>query len=330
MLNGAAKRSLLGFSLGVALCYFFVLVSPFTNQNAASQEPQPLPLPDQLVGGSLNYIVQKGDTLTGIGARFGVGVNVLAASNRMSVNSLLREGRTLLIDNRHIVPEVLPDGFVINIPQRMLFFFKQGQLARAYPVGLGRPDWPTPTGAFTVVIKEENPIWDVPESIQEEMRREGKIVEERVPPCPENPLGKHWLALSIAGYGIHGTIAPASIYQFQTHGCIRLHADDIAAIFDAVNVGTPGRIIYRRLMVARLRERIFLEVHRDIYRKEPDPLASLIAVAKTHNLESSLDWKLAKAIIAKQEGIARDVTRKEAYGNDHAPKQAQSQSPAER
>jgi L,D-transpeptidase ErfK/SrfK len=308
MLNGAAKRKLTGFST-VIRYILLAFLALFTNQNGSSQEIQPPPLPDQLVGDPFTYVVRKGDTLTSIGARFGIDVNVLAASNRISVNALLREGRPLLIDNRHIVPGVLSDGFLINIPQRMLFFFKQGQLARAYPVGLGRPDWPTPTGAFTVVIKEEDPVWKVPESIQEEMRREGKVVEELVPPCAENPLGKHWLALSINGYGVHGTIAPASIYQFQTHGCIRLHPDDIAAVYTEAAKGTPGRIIYQRLMVARLGERIFLEVHRDIYRKEPDPLTALLAIAKTHNLESSLDWRIAKEIIAKQEGVAREVTK---------------------
>jgi L,D-transpeptidase ErfK/SrfK len=307
MLNGAAKRNRVGFST-VILCIFFAFLALFTNQNAASQEIQP-PLPDQLIGGSLTYVVQKGDSLTSIGARFGVGVNALAASNRISVSSILRESRTLLIDNRHIVPEVLSDGLLINIPQRMLFFFKQGQLAHAYPVGLGRRDWPTPTGAFTVVIKEENPVWDVPKSIQEEMRREGKVVEERVPACPENPLGKHWLGLSISGYGVHGTIAPASIYQFQTHGCIRLHGDDIAAIFPDVHEGTEGRIVYQRLMVARLGERIFLEVHRDIYRREPDALATLLGVVKAHNLESLLDWQIVKGIIAKQDGVVHEVTK---------------------
>jgi L,D-transpeptidase ErfK/SrfK len=307
MLNRAAKRSLFGFSARVALYHCFVFLWLFTNQNVASQEIQTA-LADQLVGESFSYAVQKGDSLTSIGARFGVGINALAASNRMAVNSVLREGRTLLIDNRHIVPDVLAEGLLINIPQRMLFFFQQGQLARAYPVAVGRPSWPTPTGKFTVVIKEENPVWEVPKSIQEEMRREGKVVEERVPACPENPLGKHWLGLSIPGFGVHGTIASASIYTFQTHGCIRLHPDDIAAIFPEVGRGTPGRIIYQTLMVARLGKRIFLEVHRDIYRKEPDPLALLSVIAKTHNLESSLDWQIAKGIITKQDGVAHEVT----------------------
>lgn len=315
MLNRAAKTRLIDFAALLSLCIFLVLPALFTSRNALSQEIQP-PLPNPIVGGSATYVVQKGDSLTSIGARFGVGVDALAASNRMSVNSILREGRSLSIDNRHIVPAVFSDGFLINIPQRMLFFFKPGQPARAYPVALGRFDWRTPTGDFTVVVKEENPVWNVPKSIQEEMRREGKVVEERVPACPENPLGKHWLGLSIRGLGIHGTIAPASIYQFQTHGCIRLNGDDIAAIFPEVREGTPGRIVYQRLMVARLGERIFLEVHRDIYRKQTDALATLAALARAHNFEPLLDWQIATGIIARQDGAVYDVTKRGARESD--------------
>src|SRR5207244_4257585 len=56
---------------------------------------------------------------------------------------------------------------------------------------------------------------------------QGKPVLTHVPPSPANPLGKYWLGLSIPGVGIHGTNAPSSIYNLQTHGCIRLHPDDI-------------------------------------------------------------------------------------------------------
>jgi L,D-transpeptidase ErfK/SrfK len=267
-------------------------------------------LSSTLVGREFVHTVQKGQSLTLLAARFGVEVNVLATNNGLRPNALLKEGQTLRIDNRHIVPNGLADGILINLPQRMLFHMRRDQAIQSYPIGLGRPDWPTPTGGFKVISKEENPVWDVPKSIQEEMRREGKAVVERVPPCPENPLGKHWMGLSIPGYGIHGTIAPSSIYQFRTHGCIRLHPDDIAALFTEVSTGTAGLLLYQRLMVARLGDRIFLEVHRDIYRKEPNPLSALSKIATANNLQSALDWDIAKEIIAKQEGVARDVTKK--------------------
>jgi L,D-transpeptidase ErfK/SrfK len=266
-------------------------------------------LSNALVGREFVHSVQKGESLAVLSARFGVEISVLAANNGLQPNALLKEGQTLRIDNRHIVPNSLSDGILINIPQRMLFHMRQGQAIYSYAVGLGRPDWPTPAGKFTVVTKEENPTWDVPKSIQEEMRREGKVVQQRVPPCPENPLGKHWMGLSIPGYGIHGTIAPTSIYQFRTHGCIRLHPDDIAELFAEISIGTPGLLLYQRLLLARLEDRIFLEVHRDVYRKDQNPLDKLLAIVKTNNLEPLLDWEAAKAIIARQEGVARDVTK---------------------
>ena len=276
---------------------------------AASSAEQRSALSDQLVGREFAYVVQPGDSLTGISARFGVGIGTLAAVNKLAHNAHLKLAQELRIDNRHIVPRAADDGIVINIPQRMLYFFTEGQARRAFPVALGKEDWPTPSGQFRIAVKEENPVWDVPKSIQEEMRREGKEVKTCVPPGPDNPLGKHWLGLSISGYGIHGTIAPSSIYRFQTHGCIRLHPDDVAELFPAVEPGTPVLLLYRRLLLARSGERIFLEVHPDIYRKQPDIEPEFRQLADSENLASLIDWKLAADIMRRQQGIARDVTK---------------------
>ena len=262
-----------------------------------------------IVGREFKYVVLRGDSLTSVGARFGIDVSALAAANGLSASAFLKEGQELQIDNRHIVPAFLDNGIVINIPQRMLFHFHRRDGIRGFPVALGRPDWPTPIGPFTIVSKRENPEWKVPESIQEEMRREGKTVMSCVPPGPDNPLGTHWFGLSIPGYGIHSTIAPASIYHFRTHGCIRLHPDDIAEIFPDVKPGTTGRILYQRLMVAKVGRQVFLEVHRDIYRKEPSPVRSLLEIIRSHDFVSSLDWEKAKWIIEKQEGVAREISK---------------------
>jgi L,D-transpeptidase ErfK/SrfK len=301
---GAQTRRQKAFS---ACLFVLVLCSLLADRRASSQAQQRFS--EQVVGSEFPYNVQKGDSLTSIGARFGAGVGFLAANNNLSTTSLLKIGQLLRIDNRHIIPNSVKDGIVINIPQRLLFYFKEGRLIRHFPVGLGRQDWPTPTGEFRIVVKEEDPTWDVPPSIQEEMRREGKVVKTCVPPGPDNPLGKHWLGLSIGGYGIHGTIAPASIYHFQTHGCIRAHPDDIAELFGDVARGTPGILIYRRLLMARVGRQVYLEVHRDVYKKEPDVLGQFEELVRTLNLEPIIDRQLAEDIIRKQDGIARQITR---------------------
>lgn len=268
-------------------------------------------LSDRLIGQEFTYVVQSGDSLTAVGARLGVAAGVLARSNDLPSDARLKIGQKLQVDNRHIVPREIDDGIVINLPQRMLFLLKSGQLQGAYPVGLGKPDWPTPTGRFRIVVKEENPVWDVPKSIQEEMRREGKTVKTCVPPGPDNPLGKHWLGLSVGGYGIHGTIAPSSVYQFQTHGCIRLHPDDIAELFNQVERGTPVHLVYRRWLIARVGARLLLEVHGDVYGKQPAIEQELRRLAEMEDLTAQIDWQRARDIIRRREGIARDITKGE-------------------
>jgi soluble lytic murein transglycosylase-like protein len=55
------------------------------------------------------FVVRRGDTLTGIAARFGVSVSALAAANGMSVNDVLLAGRTLSISGAP-VSELAPAG----------------------------------------------------------------------------------------------------------------------------------------------------------------------------------------------------------------------------
>lgn len=200
-------------------------------------------------------------------------------------------------------------GITINVPQRMLFFFRGDRLIRYFPVGLGRPDRPTPTGPFKIVAKIENPTWYVPPSIQDEMRRESQVVKTCVPPGPDNPLGNHWLGLSIPRFGIHGTNDPTSIYHFNLYGCVVGNNDDIAQLFDDVALGTAGALVYRRLLIARVGDQVFLEVHRDIYKRQPSVQQQFETTIKFFNLESMIDRDLAHEIIRKEEGIARDITR---------------------
>ena len=231
--------------------------------------------PQAIVGGEFDHVVATNETWRSIGSRYGVEAATLAALNGSSAASPLRAGRTLRIDNRHLVPGTLADGIVINLPQRMLFLKRDGRVVGAYPVAAGRPSWPTFIGRFTVVVQERDPVWDVPPSIQEELRRAGKKVVTHVPPGPDNPLGKYWLGLSEPNFGIHGTIAPQSIFRFETHGCIRLHPDDIADLWPRVPVGTPGEVIYEPVLVRVVDGHVLLESHADVYRRIADLEAEL-------------------------------------------------------
>jgi L,D-transpeptidase ErfK/SrfK len=155
-----------------------------------------------------------------------------------------------------------------------------------------------------------NPTWDVPASIRAEARRAGRSLPLKVPPGPNNPLGAYWLGLSSGGVGIHGTNAPTSVYQVTTHGCIRLHPADIAALFSHVQVGTEGLSVYQPVLVGVDGDHVFVEVHRDAYRRGPqDPLEFVRARTRELGVFERVDWDLAAAVIRQRDGVARAVTR---------------------
>jgi L,D-transpeptidase ErfK/SrfK len=267
--------------------------------------------PEQvLVGGVVRHVVVKGESLRSLGARFGVDSATLAHQNDITARGTLRVGQILVIDNRHIVPEAADGGaLVVNIPQRMLFLTVMDRTFSA-PVAVGSRGWQTPISDFTILVKETDPIWDVPASIAAEARAKGRSLPAKVPPGPQNPLGRHWLGLSVGGIGIHGTNAPSSIYAAVTHGCIRVHPDDVARLFDLVTVGTPGMTIYEPILMAEGEDgRVYLEIHPDVYRRlHMAPLAHARAIAEALGLADRIDWTLAENVIRLRHGIARDVT----------------------
>ena len=297
------RRQLSAGALAGALAGAFGMRSAF-----ASPDPPDDALAIALTGGRFVHEVVDGDHLTGIGARFGVEPAVLARENGIAASARLRPGQRLQVDNRHLVPPGLDDGILINVPQRMLYWFESGRPLGAWPVALGRPDWPTPTGPFRVATLVRDKPWIVPKSIQEEMRREGKPVLTRVEPGPDNPLGRHWIGLSLPGYGIHGTIAPASIYGFRSHGCIRMHPDDVADLFARLAIGTPGRLVYQpTLLGCCADDTIHAEIHRDAYRRSPESVDRIRRLADREGLSDRIDWGRVRDAVRARDGVARDV-----------------------
>ena len=137
----------------LARCFFACLLTGFSLSVMADDLP---PISHSVAGGDSEYTVQSGDFLIAIGARFGVAAKVLAQQNALPFEALIHPGKRLRIHHPHIVPDTLDDGILINIPQRMLFHFRQGNLTAAYPVGLGKATWPTPQGEFKIVTREIN------------------------------------------------------------------------------------------------------------------------------------------------------------------------------
>jgi L,D-transpeptidase ErfK/SrfK len=266
---------------------------------------------DMMIGGDISYPIKKGDCLLLVSAKVGVDWQVIARANRIEPKNQCKVGAPLTITNRKIVPKVVENGIVVNVPDRMLYFFKDGTLVGFFPVGLGDREWQTPVGRFVIVGKEHDPAWHVPKSIQAEMARKGKPVQEIVPPGPDNPLGRYALKTSLPGILIHETIWPTTVYQWRSHGCIRVLPEHMeAGFFELVQKGTPGEIIYQPVSLAvSAQGRIFLQVDRDIYKVVKSMADEAGREIEKRGLSGKVDWAKVKNVIRQKTGIAEDVTQ---------------------
>ena len=227
-----------------------------------------------MVGKEFFYTVKKRDSLRMIGAKLGEGWRTIARENGLDPGKPLESGQEIVINTRRIIPKILREGILINIPDRTLYLFKKKKLEMAVPVALGMPtyqdygDWRTPTGRFRILSKMKNPTWHVPPSIQTEMKLNKKEVLTEVPPSGNNPLGKFAFKTSLPGILIHSTIHPESIYHFASHGCIRVNPKNMEEIFPEIPVHAKGEIIYQPVKLALSDDgRVFIEVHGDIYKR---------------------------------------------------------------
>ncbi len=103
---------------------------------------------------------------------------------------------------------------------------------RTYPIAIGQPAYPTPTGNFAVIEKQVNPTWFPPDS-------PWAAGMGPVSPGEGNPLGTRWIGTSAPAIGMHGTPNPSSIGSMASHGCIRMYIGDVENLYPKVRIGTP-------------------------------------------------------------------------------------------
>jgi len=117
---------------------------------------------------------------------------------------------------------------VVSIPHRKLALIEDGQVKKVYPVAVGAQHSPTPAGNFAVKTRLVEPTYYHP----------GKVI----PAGAGNPLGTRWIGLNTKGYGIHGTNVESSVGKAASHGCIRMHRNDIEELFAQVEIGDEVEI----------------------------------------------------------------------------------------
>lgn len=104
---------------------------------------------------------------------------------------------------------------VIDVSERELRVYEDGELVETHPVAVGRAEYPTPTGDYSITQVVWNPEWIPPDSPWAEEE------DSAAPGDPDNPLGRAQLVFDLP-YSIHGTDDVASLGKAESHGSVRV------------------------------------------------------------------------------------------------------------
>lgn len=107
----------------------------------------------------------------------------------------------------------------INLDNKQLYVYKDGQFIKSYPCSGGKTLTPSPTGTWKIIDKGE---WG-------------------------DGFGGAWMGLNVpwGEYGIHGTVYPWVVGKHNVSaGCIRMYSNDAVELYKYIPYGTTVTIVH--------------------------------------------------------------------------------------
>jgi len=179
--------------------------------------------------------VKEGDSLIAIRKRFVaehpgmlVCTGLIARANQLANERAIRPKETLRIPTD-------PASVLVDLSAMWIFYRHGNQVVAAWEVGIGRDGSATRPGAYTIGLKQKEPMW---------------FPSGRTPVPygdPQNPLGTRWMAWfqdghEISHLGFHGTNDPSGVGRRVSEGCIRMRDAEVEALFDILPEGAPVNV----------------------------------------------------------------------------------------
>lgn len=131
------------------------------------------------------------------------------------------------------VPRRVLDNFtvthmsiLVDRETRTLTLYRSGHAILHFPVGVGKPSTPTPSGHF----------W-----ITESFASSDAFYGPWAFATSDFSVLTNWPGGGVVG--LHGTNAPSLVPGDPSHGCIRLHNGDVVRLIRLVHIGTPVHVI---------------------------------------------------------------------------------------
>lgn len=127
---------------------------------------------------------------------------------------------------------ILRDPWSLTVLKRRhrILVRRDGKLVRTFPVAIGKPSTPTPIGTYFLVelLKQPDP--------------QGEYGPWAFGTSDYSYVIRHFGRGGVGQIGVHGTNQPWVIGHSASHGCIRLHNDDIRWLSRRLPLGTPLHI----------------------------------------------------------------------------------------
>ncbi|MGA3292143.1 MAG: L,D-transpeptidase family protein [Candidatus Microgenomates bacterium] len=165
------------------------------------------------------YIVQSGETLGKIAAKFGMPYGYLAEENNIPDPNLIYTGQVLTIPIWPPIPKTDNGKLIIVIlSQQEVYVYQDGTLLKTFIVSTGVPQYPTVTGRYKIYVKYKSAT----------MSGDGYYL-------PDVP----WVMYFYQGYGLHGTYWHHNFGHPMSHGCVNMYTPDAEWLFNWADVGTP-------------------------------------------------------------------------------------------
>jgi len=151
----------------------------------------------------------------------------------------------LAVGDKLIVPLVGPraeapppaDRLDVDTAAKVIRAFAGDRLVGLFHCSIAAKHAKVPTRPASVTGITENPAYRFDPSMWPEVK--GIDHPLIIPPGPRNPVGLCWIALSLPGYGMHGSPAPEMIGKTGSHGCFRMTNWDALRLARMIKPGTP-------------------------------------------------------------------------------------------
>jgi len=184
---------------------------------------------------SIQLASDQGDIVF-VHAKDGKKLNVGAAQT--SIATALEDGeRSVDLETRSVAPKVTEDTMgrtiVVRVDQNRLYLYDGYQVIRTFTVATAKPGFTTPAGDWKIYDMQVDPTWHNPA-----LDSWGADLPAVIPGGPGNPMGPRAIYITAPGLiRIHGTTDDGSIGRYASHGCIRMHNDEVIQLYDMVKVG---------------------------------------------------------------------------------------------